>query len=144
MSISNSSLKRCFWRAFMIENAIAMVSSWRSLFNSASGTRSPSMRMTGWLPTFKWRSDAFRSTAILSRSLMFIARAPTSSLTLHRGRRLDPDRRQPAAPIVRLAGDDPPESGHQAAGDLARAAGADRQAVDAADRRDLGRRAGEE
>jgi hypothetical protein len=78
MSISNSSLKRCFWRAFIIENAIAMVSSCIRRLSSTSGTSSPSMRSTGWLPTLRWRSDALRSTPIFNRSLTFIVRASSA------------------------------------------------------------------
>src|SRR5688572_8368547 len=56
----------------MIENAIAMVSSCIRRLSSGSGNRSPSTRITGWLPTLRCRSEALRSTAIFSRSLMFI------------------------------------------------------------------------
>ena len=70
MSISKLSLNFCFWRLLMIENAIAMVSSCMRRLVSTSGSSSPSMRITGCEPTFRCRSDAFRSDAIFSRSLM--------------------------------------------------------------------------
>ena len=78
MSISKLSLNFCFWRARMIENAIAIVSSCIRRLRSTSGISSPSTRMTGWAPTFRWRSEAFRSTEILRRSLMFIGALPMS------------------------------------------------------------------
>src|SRR5579864_3196718 len=172
MSSSRSSLKRCFWRAFMIENAIAMVSSCISRLSSPSELSSPSMRSTGWLPTFRWRSDAFRSIAILSRSLMFIAGALLGSVppvparsggsvgaaaarlahgrqdfaglagfmvTADRG-----NREQPAVPVLDVAGDHAQELRRQPKGDLARASGADGDAVHRADGGDLGGGAGEE
>src|SRR5258708_36097572 len=54
----------------MIEKAMAIVSSCISRFSSTRGTSSPSTRITGWEPTLIWRSDARRSAAIFSRSLM--------------------------------------------------------------------------
>src|SRR5713101_348958 len=54
----------------MIEKAMAIVSSCMSRLSSTSGTSSPSTRITGWEPTLIWRSDARRSAAIFSRSLM--------------------------------------------------------------------------
>src|SRR5437764_2604056 len=54
----------------MIEKAMAIVSSCISRFSSTSGTSSPSTRMTGCDPTLMWRSDARRSAAIFSRSLI--------------------------------------------------------------------------
>jgi hypothetical protein len=72
MSISRFSLNFCFWRLLMMENAMAMVSSCMSRLVSTSGISSPLMRRTGWDPTFRCRSDAFRSEAILSRSFMCI------------------------------------------------------------------------
>ena len=70
MSISKLFLNFSFWRADMIEKAIAIVSSCISRRMSVSGMSVPSMRMTGNAPTFRCRSDAFRSTAIFSRSLI--------------------------------------------------------------------------
>src|SRR4051794_25986968 len=127
MSSSSSSLKRCFWRAFIIENAMAMVSSCIRRLSSPRGRRSPSTRITGWLPTLRWRSDALRSTAILSRSLMFIVGSllrPTGRVLHSLGRAGDAgldarvDRIEPAVAVRDLAGEDPLELGHQAAGDL--------------------------
>src|SRR5262245_28516175 len=74
MSISRLSLNFCFWRLLMMENAIAMVSSCMSRLVSTSGISSPLIRSTGWEPTFRCRSEALRSDAIFSRSLICIVR----------------------------------------------------------------------
>src|SRR5215203_7362802 len=139
-----------------MENAMAMVSSCISRLSSPSGTRSPSTRITGWLPTLRWRSDAFRSTAILSRSLMFMSWKPPPAKRpgcLHRlghRRRLGDlpgpraDRVQPAVTVLDLAVGDPLELRQDAGRDLARAAASHLDAVDGADGGDLRRRAGHE
>src|SRR6185312_14499327 len=77
----------------------------------------------------------------------FSFRGPRRALALsHRGRLRHgrADRVQPAATVGDLAADDALELGHDAPGDLARAALADRITVHRADRSDLGRRAGHE
>src|SRR5207247_8291283 len=73
MSISRLSLNFCFWRLLMMENAMAMVSSCMRRLVSTRGISSPLMRSTGCDPTFRWRSEAFRSDAIFKRSLMCIS-----------------------------------------------------------------------
>src|SRR5258707_9183669 len=146
MSSSSSSLKRCFWRAFIIENAMAMVSSCISRLSSPKAIRSPSMRITGWLPTLRWRSEAFRSTAIFNRSLTFIWGLLPGPCRLALGRygrggRLRDrraDRIQPAVAVGDLTADDAFELGHDAPRDLSWGAMADRIAVHGANRRDLG------
>src|SRR6185369_2997800 len=54
----------------MIEKAMAIVSSCIRRLSSTSGSSSPSTRMTGCEPTLMCRSDARRSAAIFSRSLI--------------------------------------------------------------------------
>src|ERR1700687_2641744 len=170
----------------MIENAMAMVSSCIRRLSSPSGVSSPSMRSTGGLPTLRWRSEALRSIAILSRSLMFIAallwrpgasvgdvgagladgsqdfaglpgfaglaeipgvsrfgrlRCILAPVTLCGCRA---HREQPAMAVFDRAGEHAHELSSQPQGDLARAAGAQRDAVHRTDGSDLGGGAGEE
>src|SRR5215468_3709256 len=109
----------------MMENAMAMVSSCMRRLVSTSGMSSPLMRSTGCDPTFRWRSEALRSDAIFSRSLMCIA-LPAPGLSRPARRRPDQGRyeRQPAVLVGSTALDDVEEGllqrrGHGAA--LARA-----------------------
>src|SRR3990172_6586536 len=60
----------------MMDNAMAMVSSCMSRFISTRGTSSPAIRMTGWLPTLRCKSEAFRSDATFNKSLMCIFLSP--------------------------------------------------------------------
>src|SRR5882724_6464456 len=145
----------------MIEKAMAMVSSCDNRLSSLSGVRCPLMRSTGWLPTLRCRSEALRSVATFSRSLMCIDLPPRRG-----GRPGDPGRlesrfrarasqemwfvlwvlqgREPVPSIFGGPGGDGVEGGLQPGGDRAPRAAADRGAVDAANRGDFGRRAAEE
>ena len=149
MSISRLSLNFCFWRLLMMENAMAMVSSCMRRFVSTSGISSPLMRSTGCEPTFRWRSDAFRSDAIFSRSLMCMHALPLNRRSTCASRRrlrapASRDEREPAELVGDPALDHVEERPLQGLGDGTARPAADHDLVDGADRRDLGRRAGEE
>src|SRR3990172_1289050 len=98
------------------------------------------MRMTGWLPTLRCRSDALRSAAIFRRSLTCIDLQPlpwgaqppgtdASNLGPDRGEvkkeacflpvRRRSDRREPVVTVLGLPRGDRPELRLQARGDLA-------------------------
>src|SRR6185503_20469819 len=151
----------------MMLNAIAMVSSCDRRFSSERGVRWPLMRITGWLPTFKCRSDALRSAAIFRRSLTCIDLSPlpractatwigrVESRFRIRGSQerglfsgcyagAESDGREPAVTVLALARGDRLVLRLQARGDLPPPAAADRRAVDRSDRGDFGGGADEE
>src|SRR5688572_10621604 len=82
MSTSDTSLKRCFCRLFMMEKAIESVSSAVSRCASMSGCSSPFTRMNGKLPALMWRSDApllhaaASSSSILTVIVLLALRVP--------------------------------------------------------------------
>src|SRR6266571_9244825 len=154
MSISRLSLNFCFWRLLMMENAMAMVSSCMRRLVSTRGISSPLMRSTGCDPTFRWRSEAFRSDAIFKRSLMCISPSPPRRRL---GRGLDralggrgrrraglPKEREPPELVRYPAFDHAAEGPLQGLGDRPPGASADRDLVHRADGRNLGCRPGEE
>src|SRR5882672_536759 len=151
----------------MMLNAMAMVSSWDRRFSSERGVRWPLMRMTGWLPTFRCRSDALRSDAIFRRSLTCIDLPPLRRARIatwigrvesrfrpggsqerglfsgcYAGR--ESDRGEPAVAVLALAGGDRLVFRLQPRGDLPPPAAANGHAVDRPDGRHLGSGADEE
>src|SRR6185295_5609394 len=82
ISISEFSLKRCFWRLFIMEKAILSESSPAKRWASTIGWSSPLMRMNGKLPALMCRSDAPLLHAIVSNWSMLGDIALASQLDL--------------------------------------------------------------
>src|SRR5438552_3622203 len=132
----------------MIEKAIAMVSSWTMRRISVMGFRTPSTRRMGKAPTFRWRSEALRSTAIFRRSFICIGLAYAPRAGKVEGPELDAGfhrhGRQPAVAVFDVPRQQAEEVLLEPLSDRAAPARSHGDPVHRTDRRDLRSGSGEE